>query len=84
MVRHKDRWALITGVGVGNMAAAIALRFAENGINPILIGHRRESLLETSRTIGERAGMSIRPPVWREVDLAIMAAKTWAASPPST
>ena len=47
--------ALITGAGSG-IGRAIALRFADFGIRPLLVGRKKERLLETSDMIRKQGG----------------------------
>ena len=47
--------ALITGAGSG-IGRAIALRFADFGIRPLLVGRKKERLLETADMIRKQGG----------------------------
>jgi NAD(P)-dependent dehydrogenase (short-subunit alcohol dehydrogenase family) len=43
-MRYKGKWALITGVGLGNMAEGIAMGFHNVGIKTLLVGHDQKKV----------------------------------------
>ncbi len=52
MLKFQNRVALITGSGTG-IGQAIAKKFAENGASVIILGRRKEPLVETSKILEE-------------------------------
>ena len=51
----QGKTALITGAGSG-IGRAIALKFSEYGIRPLLVGRKKERLLETAELIQKQGG----------------------------
>ena len=47
MLKFKNKTALITGSGTG-IGLAIATKFAKNGANVIILGRRKEPLVDAS------------------------------------
>ena len=52
MLKFKNKTALITGSGTG-IGLAIATKFAKNGANVIILGRRKEPLVEASEKINK-------------------------------
>ena len=52
MLKFKNKTALITGSGTG-IGLAIATKFAKNGANVIILGRRKEPLVDASEKINK-------------------------------
>lgn len=65
---YKDKWALVTGVGSGNMAEGIAMRFHDIGIKTALVGYDREQVDQVASIL--KGGNDT--PIRRSVDFADM------------
>ena len=55
MLKFKNKTALITGSGTG-IGLAIATKFAKNGANVIILGRRKEPLVDASEKINKTSG----------------------------
>jgi 3-oxoacyl-[acyl-carrier protein] reductase len=51
-MRYKGKWALITGVGLGNMAEGIAMGFHNVGIKTVLVGHDQKKVEQVACKLG--------------------------------